>query len=560
MEQVKWPQNPGTYDIGDVANPVVLICPAQDKNLQEHAISAGVCATGPCLTPRGVELLITNVISNPNIRYIILAGKDSGHLTGDLIDKLYLNGVDQNRKVIGALSPSFPYLPNISLEAINRFREQVEIVNIIGMTDPTLVTLIIRLCLQEPKNAYSMCHEMAQKTLIDFAHGPKCVAHILFDRGSIEGEPMVLPYSIVDLQSLPYEMTSTVGATIYASNLEEGHKVLVDFIKRSGIWVRQESNRMALDALATTVIIEDIETGLYPANYRPVEWVKTDEQTKQYLKSYRFWNYLVPWSNVIYDLGLEKTVPAIPDQRYIPYSYGTRISAKGMEYCNSEERAEIIHLVKSFQEKHYTTIPSFHRLMEFYEDLATIQKETFNQILAVSKACTIAVSEEITGTYRPYLQLQLSDDLRGADPRLMHNPCYAMYVPFFRKAYYREYNKDGITRRLLVPALSAANGNDKLASSRDDECKMKYGWLFTPQAYLRAHDWFAFPANVHGSIALSRFILWKISQDLGKRIPFGFYSHHASSIHLVDYSLDKATIEALSAKTPNNDDFFGDGL
>jgi len=531
MEEIKWPQNSGTYDIGDVANPVVLICPSQDRELQEHAISAGVCATGPCLTPRGVELLITNIISNPNIRYIILAGRDSGHLTADLIENLVLNGIDENKKVIGTKCPSFPYLPNLPLDAIERFREQIEVINLIGIFDPTLITLIVRLCLQEPENAYKMNYETS--SLSKFSK--KSATITLFDKGAIEKEPIVLSYSLVDLQSLPYESTSTIGTTIYSSTVEEAHRVLIDFLKRAGVWVKQESNRMGLDTLATTIIIENLEIDAYPKNYKPVEWVNSDEEMKQYLQAYRIWNYLIPWSNVVFDKNLEKTVPSIPDMSNISYSYGTRIAAKGMEFCNRQERERIIKLVSSFQEKYYDKIPNFKEILDFYYELKEIQKQSFNQILAIAKACSIIVSDEITGTYRPYLQLQVADDLRPIDPRKMHNPCYCMFVPFLRKTYYREYNKDGILRRFLVPTLSKEEYED-----------LKYGWLFTPMAYLRANDWFAFPANVHGSLALGNFILWYIEKETGKKIPFCCYSHHASSLELVDYSLDKDLIEKLS--------------
>ncbi len=535
MEEIKWPQNSGTYDLGDIANPVVLICPAQDRELQEHAISAGVCATGPCLTPRGVELLITNIISNPNIRYLILAGRDSGHLTADLIENLVLDGVDENKKVIGTKCPSFPYLPNLPLEAIERLRKQVEVINLIGIFNPALITLLVRLCLQEPENAYKMSYEKQVLPLLRTIKKQDTIT--LFDKGASKQEPIILSYSLVDLQSLPCESFSTIGTTIYSSTVEEAHLVLVDFLKRAGVWVKQESNRMSLDTLATTIVIENLKQKSYPKNYKPVEWVDSDKKLKQYLQAYRVWNYLIPWSNVVFDKNLEKTVPSIPDMSNISYSYGTRITAKGMEHCNKPERETIVRLVKSFQEKYYEKIPDFKAVLSFYDELKELQKESFNQLLAIAKACSIVVSDEITGTYRPYLQLQIADDLRPIDPRKMHNPCYCMFFPLLRKTYYRQYNKDGILRRFLVPTLSKGEQED-----------LKYGWLFTPIAYLRAHDWFAFPANVHGSLALGNFILWYIEKETGEKIPWGCYSHHASSLELVDYSLDKNLISKLSDK------------
>jgi tetrahydromethanopterin S-methyltransferase subunit A len=47
------------------------------------------------------------------------------------------NGVseDKRRTIIGAKAPT-PYLPNISMEAIERFRKQITIVNLISEDDP----------------------------------------------------------------------------------------------------------------------------------------------------------------------------------------------------------------------------------------------------------------------------------------------------------------------------------------------------------------------------------------------------------------------------------------
>ncbi|MBN2095449.1 MAG: hypothetical protein JW727_05355, partial [Candidatus Aenigmarchaeota archaeon] len=552
MEEIRWPQNSGTYGIGDVSSPVVVICPVQDKNIQEHAVNAGAAAAGPCLTPRGVELLITNTISNPNIRYIILAGRDSGHFTADLIENVSLNGVDASKKVIGTVCPSFPYLPNLPPDAIERFRRQVEVINLIGIFDPTLITLVVRLCLQPPENAHSLSYDRVQKSLMDYVETPKLSAHILFDSGRYEEEPLIVPFSILDMQSIPYEAYSTVGATIYSSTLSEAHKVSLDFLRRSGVWVRREGGVMSLETLSTTILLENLESGLYPKGYRPVESVKTDEQLRQFLKVYRFWNYLVPWSTVAYDPKQERFFPALAEDRDVCESYGSRVAAKGIEGCSEEERNEIVQLVKAFQEEHSDKIPSFHDLLEFYEELEAVQRDTFNQILAVSDACSMVISDELTGARRQYLQLQLSDDLRSVDPRKMHTPSFATFVPYFRKAYYKEYNQDGLMRRVLVASNSLSEKDGAVISGAGIGKKetLKYGWLFTPMAHFRSDDWFGFPASVHGAMALARFILWRVDRTAGRRVPLGFYSHHMSSFGLPDYALDKSVVENFSRFFP----------
>lgn len=80
----------------------------------------------------GVEKIIQNVIATPSIRYLILCGKDSeGHYSGDTLRALVENGVDANMKVIDCKGRK-PVLSNVSKEEINIFRDQIEVVDMIG--------------------------------------------------------------------------------------------------------------------------------------------------------------------------------------------------------------------------------------------------------------------------------------------------------------------------------------------------------------------------------------------------------------------------------------------
>lgn len=83
----------------------------------------------------GIEKIMANVISNPNIRYLIICGEEvRGHRSGDSIIALHANGIDGNGRIIGAKG-AVPYIENLPPEAIARFREQVEIIDMIGITN-----------------------------------------------------------------------------------------------------------------------------------------------------------------------------------------------------------------------------------------------------------------------------------------------------------------------------------------------------------------------------------------------------------------------------------------
>jgi tetrahydromethanopterin S-methyltransferase subunit A len=89
----------------------------------------------------GIEKIIANVVSNPNIRYLILCGQEvRGHRSGQSLRSLHSNGIDEGGRIVGATG-AVPYIENIGAEAIARFREQVELIDMTGVTD---VQAIIR--------------------------------------------------------------------------------------------------------------------------------------------------------------------------------------------------------------------------------------------------------------------------------------------------------------------------------------------------------------------------------------------------------------------------------
>ncbi|MFX1369245.1 MAG: hypothetical protein ACFFAY_11640, partial [Promethearchaeota archaeon] len=95
---------------------------------------AEYCIAGTCKTENiGIERVIVNVVSNPSIRFLILAGPEvPGHLTGKSMRALYNYGVDpETRKIVDAPG-AIPYIENIPLESVERFRRQVEFVDMLN--------------------------------------------------------------------------------------------------------------------------------------------------------------------------------------------------------------------------------------------------------------------------------------------------------------------------------------------------------------------------------------------------------------------------------------------
>ena len=102
----------------------------------------------------GVEKIVANVISNPHIRYIVVCGDDiRGHRSGSSLLALNKNGIDENNRIIGAPG-AIPYIENLNNEAIERFQKQIEVVDLIGISDKKRIEKTIEDCITKSPPAF----------------------------------------------------------------------------------------------------------------------------------------------------------------------------------------------------------------------------------------------------------------------------------------------------------------------------------------------------------------------------------------------------------------------
>lgn len=137
-ERRGWPRLPGDYHVLRYKAPVA-VCTLNSEGfafrLRDDAPD-GLSIVGTLHTENlGVERIIQNTLSNPNIRFLILCGEDTkqavGHLPGQSLKSLFRNGIDEHGRILGAPGRR-PILRNISKEEITAFLEQVELVPMIG--------------------------------------------------------------------------------------------------------------------------------------------------------------------------------------------------------------------------------------------------------------------------------------------------------------------------------------------------------------------------------------------------------------------------------------------
>lgn len=95
-----------------------------------------LCIVGKTETENiGIDKVIKNTVTNPTIRFLLLAGEDpKGHQSGRTLLALWERGVDENMKVVGSPGRR-PILRNVTREEVEAFRKQVQVVDMIGCED-----------------------------------------------------------------------------------------------------------------------------------------------------------------------------------------------------------------------------------------------------------------------------------------------------------------------------------------------------------------------------------------------------------------------------------------
>jgi tetrahydromethanopterin S-methyltransferase subunit A len=145
QEPPAWPVVPGAYAVGDPTAPVAICTLTDDTLFPALARLPGVAIAGRLNTANlGIEDLIVNVTANPRIRFLVLCGKESPVFrAGQTLRALVENGATADRRVVGADGFN-PVLGNLTLERIDRFRQQIELTDQTGESDAGVIEVTAR--------------------------------------------------------------------------------------------------------------------------------------------------------------------------------------------------------------------------------------------------------------------------------------------------------------------------------------------------------------------------------------------------------------------------------
>ena len=159
-----YPPEEGCYLRGNDYSPVAVLVilkwireetPPEIEALVRVGVESGAALSGTLQTENiGLEKVICNVVANPNIRYLIVCGPESpGHHIGEVILALMKNGVDARKRIIGT-SAATPYLFNIPVGSIERFRRQITVIDLIDEGSPAVVRAAVQACYQEEPTSF----------------------------------------------------------------------------------------------------------------------------------------------------------------------------------------------------------------------------------------------------------------------------------------------------------------------------------------------------------------------------------------------------------------------
>lgn len=149
QERAGWPPLPGSYTVLRASAPVA-VCTLHSADLANALATLrpeGLAITGPMQTENlGIERLVENVLANPAIRILVVAGEDTaqavGHHPGQALLALAASGVDAGRRIVGAVGRR-PVLANLDGVRVERFRAQVRVVDHRGLVDTGSLARIV---------------------------------------------------------------------------------------------------------------------------------------------------------------------------------------------------------------------------------------------------------------------------------------------------------------------------------------------------------------------------------------------------------------------------------
>jgi len=232
VQDAGWPPVVGEYFVVDKDAPIAVSTLGAVQLAEElgHRRPNGLAIVGKTETENiGIDKVIKNIVTSPTIRYLVIAGSEPrGHLTGKTLLAVGENGVDENGRVIGSPGKR-PILRNVTAAEIQAFREQVQMVDMIGCENPDEISARIEE-LSQNSPAPCGCSECGGQSSISVSAAPPLVAAepngvVTMDKA---GYFVIIPLAdkgVIDVEHYAYD--NSLLRTIEGASARAIYKTLV---------------------------------------------------------------------------------------------------------------------------------------------------------------------------------------------------------------------------------------------------------------------------------------------------------------------------------------------
>lgn len=141
--EMAWTVETGDYRLGNPKGSVAIATLASEdlyKDFSQELCDDDCSICGKVFTENiGIEKVVKNIVANPNIRFLLLCGHEAkGHQTGACIKALHTNGINERGRIADAPGKR-PWIKSLTVEQVERFRQQVEVVDLIGCDDKAVI-------------------------------------------------------------------------------------------------------------------------------------------------------------------------------------------------------------------------------------------------------------------------------------------------------------------------------------------------------------------------------------------------------------------------------------
>ncbi len=212
-EKREWPPIPGDFEVKDPSSCVAICTLGRKIEVNSDYAIIGTCKTENI----GIERMIVNIVSNPCIRYLILTGPEvPGHKTGSSVRSLHQKGVDKETRKIVDADGAIPYVENVPIEAIERFRSQVELIDMMDITMPEEIARVARELASKnpgPYSAEALWVEFKAKRGSAAPRGLGSAVALLPEYG-LSVDPFTSLVSKLDLYALVTSHPSTIAIVV----------------------------------------------------------------------------------------------------------------------------------------------------------------------------------------------------------------------------------------------------------------------------------------------------------------------------------------------------------